>query len=189
MTENKETHTTEEEMTFADVKRMKNEFSFEIYEDIMISNSKDAGNLEDVLEVEIDRINGYKQKCIENNLPTNIKLYDYMIDTCLEIAKKYNINLSMKKSDKAIVPIRLDATQTQIVYLFQKLIDENLINETLNPKLWNLVSQYFTDKDNKPLKNIHQTKDKLKNTKTGKPKNNSDIITLIVSDTKNNIKV
>jgi hypothetical protein len=85
---------------------------------------------------------------------------------------------------KQIEPIRFDATQTQIVYLFQNLIKEKLINESLNPKLWHLISTYFTDKDNKPLSNIHQTKGNLENTKTGKPKAKADLIEAITKGTK-----
>lgn len=123
-------------------------------------------------------------------------IIEYIDDTLNEIdkiftTKRFNesnqskpIQTTIKTQTKAIEPIKLDATQTQIVFLFQKLIDEKLINETLNPKLWQLVSTYFVDKDNKALKNIHQTKDNLKNTKTGEPKSKSDIITKIVTDTK-----
>lgn len=83
--------------------------------------------------------------------------------------------LTIEKTDKPIKskiiePIRFDGTQTQIVYLFQKLIDEKFINLSLNPNIWKLVSTYFSDKDNKPLKAIHQTKYNLENTKKGKPK-------------------
>ena len=90
-------------------------------------------------------------------------------------------------STKANKPIQLDLEQRQIIYLFQKLIDEKLLNETKNPSLWDLVSQYFTDKDGTTIKNIHQNKDGLKNTKTGKPKNGAAQIENIVTSTKNSL--
>lgn len=85
-------------------------------------------------------------------------------------------------SQKLIEPIRLDATQTQIVFLFQTLINEKFINENLNPKLWHLVGNYFTDKDGKTISNIHQTKDKLKNSKSGKPKAKAETIENIIKN-------
>lgn len=84
-----------------------------------------------------------------------------------------------------VKPIQLDMEQRQIIYLFQKLIDEKLLNETKNPTVWDLVTQYFTDKDGRPIANIHQNKDGLKNTKTGKPKKNADVIERVINDTKN----
>lgn len=98
-----------------------------------------------------------------------------------------NIKANIKPYIKEIEPIRLDATQTQIVYLFKCLVKEKIINESLNPKLWHLVSTYFTDKDNKPLNNIHQTKTNLENTKSGKPKNKAEVIEKVVKDTKNTL--
>lgn len=99
-----------------------------------------------------------------------------------------NISTKLNKGNetpvKQIEPIRLDANQTQIVYLFKSLIAEGLINESLNPKLWSLVATYFTDKDNSPLNNIHQTKTNLENTKTGKPKQKADTIENIVKGIK-----
>jgi hypothetical protein len=90
-------------------------------------------------------------------------------------------------SQKTIKPIQLDMEQRQIIYLFQKLIDESFLNENKNPTVWDLVAQYFTDKDNNPLKNIHQNKDGLKNTKTGKPKKNATEIENIITETKNSL--
>lgn len=90
-----------------------------------------------------------------------------------------------KASDEKLVEkIKLELNKTQIVYLFQLLIDEKLINESLNPKIWHLVSQYFLDKDGQPLKDIHSTKYNLANTKTAKPKKGADTIETIVSKTK-----
>ena len=89
-----------------------------------------------------------------------------------------------EKPLKQIKPIQLDLEQRQIIYLFQKLIDEKLLNETKNPTLWDLVSQYFTDMNGTPLNNIHQNKDGLKNTKTGKPKKGAELIEKIVTQTK-----
>ena len=89
-----------------------------------------------------------------------------------------------EKSLKQIKPIQLDLEQRQIIYLFQKLIDEKLLNETKNPTLWDLVSQYFTDMNGTPLNNIHQNKDGLKNTKTGKPTKSAELIEKIVTETK-----
>lgn len=93
-------------------------------------------------------------------------------------------NTVSKQTTKQIKPLQLDLEQRQIIYLFQKMIDEKLLNETKNPTLWDLVSQYFTDKDGNPFKNIHQNKDGLKNTKTGKPKKGAEQIEKIVTDTK-----
>ena len=176
MSENKHTHTTEEEITFVDVKRMKNELSFEILEDKMISESKDAGNLKDVLEVEIDRYNGYKQKCIENNYPTNIKFYDYMIDTYLKIAKKYNINISMKKSNKAIdfTKIKWKLKTPTLAYLFYKLEEDGLIQiENIGATL----SKIFVDNKQNDIDNITLNKylNQLSLPKPPKTTNKDDI--------------
>jgi len=86
---------------------------------------------------------------------------------------------------KKNIPIKLEASQTQIVYLFKNLIEERLIKENLNPNLWKLISTYFTDKDGNPLKNIHQTKFNLENNKSGKPKSMSENIENIVNKVKN----
>ena len=89
---------------------------------------------------------------------------------------------------KEIKPIQLNLEQRQIIYLFQNLIKEQMLNETNNPNLWHLVSQYFTDKDGNPLNNIHQNKDGLQNSKTGKPKKLANEIQTIVTNTKNSLE-
>jgi len=43
-----------------------------------------------------------------------------------------------------------------------------------------LISQYFVGVDNKQIKNIHQLKDKLENSNTGKPRKEADNIEKIV---------
>lgn len=125
--------------------------------------------------------------CADWLLKVNVKKYK-LIDL-----EELNIEIERRKLNKTnhseltlkkIETIKLELNQTQIVYLFQTLIKEKLINETLNPKLWHLVSTYFTDKDNKPLSNIHQTKGNLENTKTGKPKAKADLIESIAKGIK-----
>lgn len=107
------------------------------------------------------------------------------IDWYIDIPKSNkNDSNQAPLTHKQIQPIQLEMSQRQIIYLFQKLIDENLLNDNKNPTVWDLVSQYFTAKDSKPLKNLHQNKDGLKNTKTGKPKKNSTEIDNIVFDVK-----
>lgn len=82
----------------------------------------------------------------------------------------------VKDKTSQIVPITLDLGAREIIYLFLTLINEKLLSETKNPHVWDLVAKYFTDKNGKPLQNIHQNKDGLKNTKTGKPRRNADLI-------------
>lgn len=81
--------------------------------------------------------------------------------------------------------IQLDMEQRQIIYLFLQLVDNGFLNENKNPTLWELVSKYFADKDGRPIKNIHQNKDGLKNTKSGKPRKKSIEIERIVSKLSN----
>ncbi len=104
---------------------------------------------------------------------------------------KRNINKHLDSKftpQKEIEPIRLNLGQRQIIYLFQTLINEGMLNETLNPKVWHLVSQYFTDKDGNQLNNIHQNKDGLQNTNTGKPKKLASEIQTIINKVKNSLE-
>jgi hypothetical protein len=84
-----------------------------------------------------------------------------------------------------IIAIKTEMQQTQIVYLFEQLIENKLININHNDTFWSLVSKYFIDKKGNSLDNIHQTKSQLKNAGKGKPKSNADLIEKIVNDTKN----
>lgn len=95
-----------------------------------------------------------------------------------------NTKIIENKIDKPIEKIKLNLNQTQIVYLFEQLISEGYINANHNDKLWHLISLYFTDKDNKELKSIHQTKSNLHNKGTGKPKKESEKIDKIVTSIK-----
>ena len=81
---------------------------------------------------------------------------------------------------QTITPIKLELNQTQIIYLFQQLVEKGYLKTNQNPKLWNLISQYFVGVDNKQIKNIHQLKDKLENSNTGKPRKEADNIEKIV---------
>lgn len=65
------------------------------------------------------------------------------------------------------IPIKLELNQTQIIYLFMQLEEKGYLRINKNPTLWNLISQYFVDVNDKPLKNIHQLKDKMMNNKEG----------------------
>lgn len=80
-----------------------------------------------------------------------------------------------------LTPIKLELNQTQIIYLFQQLIENGYLKTNQNPKLWSLISKYFVDKDNKQIKNIHQIRVRLENNKTGKPKQETETIEKMVS--------
>lgn len=143
----------------------------------------------DFLNTHLDKVNNFISS---NQSIENIHLFNenkYKIQGAY-IFKQFVENELSKyiqtPPQKPIEPIKLELNQTQIVYLFQKLIDEKCINETLNPKLWHLVSTYFVDKDNNTISNIHNTKSNLQNTKTGKPKKQADLIENIVNETKSN---
>jgi hypothetical protein len=125
-----------------------------------------------------------KRAIIEEFFEKNMckELIEVAIEKIPQLNKQFRVQATTKEAET----IRLDASPTQIVFLFQTLIEEKLINETLNPKLWSLIATYFTDKDNKPLNNIHQTKNNLENTKAGKPKQKAEIIQQIVKQSKNN---
>lgn len=111
------------------------------------------------------------------------------IEYCISIIEKeLSQTTQLTPPQKEIKAIQLNLEQRQIIYLFQTLIDEQMINETNNQNLWHLVSQYFTDKDGNPLKNIHQNKDGLQNSKTGKPKKLAKEIQTIVTNTKNSLE-
>lgn len=133
------------------------------------------------IESEIERANS-NSKRIELG-----RMKEYLNNRLIELEKIPKIETEIKniKESKVITPIKLELNQTQIVYLFQTLIEQKIINESINPKIWNLVSQYFIDANGKPIKNIHQSKDKLKNNKTGRPKKKADEIEKLVKDTKN----
>lgn len=132
------------------------------------------------IESEFERAD-YNSKKIELG-----RMKEYLNNRLIELEKipKTDTASKNKIETKAITPIKLELNQTQIVYLFETLIAEKLINTNVNDKLWHLVSQYFIDKDNKPLNNIHKTKSNLKNVGKGKPKQNADLIEKIVSKTK-----
>jgi len=114
------------------------------------------------------------------------RMKEYLNNRLIELDKIPSVDTEIKKTkeSKEITPIKLELNQTQIVYLFETLIAEKLINTNVNDKLWHLVSQYFIDKDSKPLNNIHKTKSNLKNVGKGKPKQNADLIENIVAKTK-----
>lgn len=96
-------------------------------------------------------------------------------ETLTETSSKEN------PAPQQITPIKLELNQTQIVYLFQQLVEKEYLRPNKNPALWNLISQYFVDVNDKPLKNIHQVKDRLINNREGKPKREADTIDEIVS--------
>lgn len=127
--------------------------------DLYINYFENGRGIEDLLEGNI--CNAWQMQPFEPNTATN------------------------QTKQQSIRPIQLEMEQRQIIYLFQKLIDEKLLNETKNPTVWDLVAKYFTDKDNRPLKNIHQNKEGLNNTKTGKPQKNATEIENIIMETKN----
>ncbi|MCZ2101285.1 MAG: hypothetical protein LC107_07090 [Chitinophagales bacterium] len=153
-----------------------------------------------VIFIELQTYFKYRLLSLENDLPFKIKDKEIMVlddsnpnvkwyiewekDTTATQMDKPIINSINNPNRKKMKPIQLDLEQRQIIYLFQKLIDEKLLNETKNPTIWDLVARYFTDKDNNPLKNIHQNKDGLKNTKTGKPNKNATEIENIVNEVK-----
>lgn len=134
---------------------------------------------------------------LKNNLPFSVEskidispVGDGYPELDWYIQLKENIKIRMEEKsvnlkNERLKPIRLNMEQRQIIYLFQELIREKLLIENNNPSLWNLISKYFVDKDGKTLKSIHQNKDGLKNSKTGKPKRNASIIADIVAKTKN----
>lgn len=127
----------------------------------------------------------YFNECIVKIKPSKNSYTLNLLNELLSYSKiELERETTAKVMNKEIEPIKLELNQTQIIYLFQVLIDQKLINESVNPKLWNLVSQYFCDSSGKSIGNIHQLKDKLKNSKTGKPKSKADEIEKIVNDIK-----
>jgi hypothetical protein len=146
---------------------------------------------EDQKQLLYKSLNEYFNEC-KVKIKPNKNTYTW--DLLNDLIEFTNIELKNKPLAKSnakaieIEPIRMELNQTQIVYLFQELINQKLINESINPKLWSLISKYFCDSSGKPIGNVHQTKDKLKNSKTGKPKSLSNEIEKVIADTKNHKK-
>lgn len=104
-----------------------------------------------------------------------------------DLNQKEDVKLKNDAKEKItqITPIKTQMKQTQIVYLFEQLIEKQLINVNHQDNLWSLVSKYFSDVEGKTIKNIHQTKSGKNNIGKGKPKRNASTIEQIVSVTKN----
>lgn len=109
------------------------------------------------------------------------KILDYINTTINSI--KLITNEKKIESFTAGDTIKLKLTPTQIVYLFQE-IEKKFGDKTHNTKYWKFISDFFIDKDGQELKNIHQTKFNLNDTKTAKPKQHSDSIDAIIQATK-----
>jgi hypothetical protein len=86
-------HYTDQEITFEDLKRLKNEFSFDEHEKLLIDSTKNGFSLKVVLETELIRYNGDRKKNIENNYPTNVLFDDYLIENLHKIAEKHKLSL------------------------------------------------------------------------------------------------
>ena len=99
--------------------------------------------------------------------------------------RKSQQNFSDAKQNtlKPTETIKLNLTPTQIAYLFQE-IEQKFGDRTHNTKYWKFISDFFIDKNGEKLKNIHQTRENLNNTKTGKPKQHSDSIDSIIKSTR-----
>lgn len=133
---------------------------------------------------------GFEENELKKYIEKNLKLINELIDYCKEaILESSSGSLTKTKNtkvngNKPLEKIKLELNQTQIIYLVKLLIEHKIINQNANPKIWNLVSQYFKDKDGKDIKNIHQLKDKASNTKTGKPKRQSENIESVINKIK-----
>lgn len=170
--DNRNSKITDEEMTFADVKRLIELFTFEKLEAIMISEANDAGGIKNALEVEIMRNKGYREKCNENNLPTNIKFIDYMIDNYIKIAEKHNVRITKNDSTKEIgfSKIKWKYKTPTLAYLFYKLEEDGLINiENTGATL----SKMFVDNRHNDIDNITLNK-YLSQFRLPKPPNTSN---------------
>lgn len=117
---------------------------------------------------------------VKGNKPHQVILQNQNIQK-MERSPKVETSSKENPAPQQITSIKLELNQTQIIYLFQQLVEKRYLRLNKNPALWNLISQYFVDVNDKPLKNIHQVKDRLINNREGKPKREADTIDEIVS--------
>lgn len=106
---------------------------------------------------------------VKGNKPHQVILQNQNIQK-MERNPKVETSSKENPAPQQITPIKLELNQTQIVYLFQQLVEKRYLSMNENPTLWNLISQYFVSKGNKPLKNIHQVKYNLVYNEENKPK-------------------
>jgi len=111
-------------------------------------------------------------------------LNKYMIRLQLHTQKTTTVKGNAKKANKPDAKFNWQGTQAQLVYLIEKLYEQDFLSPISQAEKYSLIAQHFTVKgESLNPRNLAQAKQNSLNNKGGKPKG-AEKIEQIISDAK-----
>ena len=75
--------------------------------------------------------------------------------------------------------LRWKREKSDLVYLFQRLVEEGFLTNDFKDKPWQQLGNHFADKDGRDLENLRQTSQNIQHTKSGKSRHGKKIDEII----------